>query len=406
MIFRYKGIDANGKKISNKVEAFSLQEAKAKLKAKEILYEKISQEQKSLFDGLRLNRRKKISPKELSALSRELATYLHSGISIVSALKVIQTHYESDKKMHLFLSTLSTHLNEGKNFYTALHEQSIIELPLFYVESIKVSEDGGILGEVLLELSRFLKEQDKINKEIKGAFAYPAFMIVVALLMISFMLTYVVPQITSIFKNLNQKLPASTEFVIAAGSFFSNNFQFLLGGIFLAIVLFIFMKKRFYSFAYLIDRMILRLPLFGHIVLKSELARFAYMASLLTRSGVPFVHTINLSANILNNRVIKKIFLDSSQEVVEGKLLSKTLYESKNIIELSMIQTIALGEETSQLESVLHNISELYFEENKDKIAILLTLLEPALMLFVGGTIGFIVSSMLLPIMSMGNSLR
>ena len=401
MIFKYKGIDAAGKKVSSKIEAFSLSEAKAKLKAKGILYEKIAEEQKSLFDGLQLSRRKKIAPKELSALSRELATYLRSGISIVSALKVIQTHYESDKKMRLFLSTLSTLLDEGKNFYTALREQSVVELPLFYVESIKVSEDGGILDEVLLELARFLKEQEKIHKEIKSAFAYPSFMIVVALLMIAFMLTFVVPQITSIFKDMDQKLPASTEFVIAAGAFFSNNFQFLLAGIFLAVVLFIFLKKRFDGFAYFVDRLLLKLPLFGPIILKSELARFAYMASLLTRSGVPFVHTVNLSANILNNRVIKKIFLDASQQVVEGKLLSKTLYESKNIIELSMIQTIALGEETSQLESVLHNISELYFEENRDKIALLLTLLEPSLMLFVGGTIGFIVSAMLLPIFSM-----
>ena len=401
MIFKYKGIDADGKKVSSKLEAFSLQEAKARLKTKGILYEKISEEKKSLFEGLKLSRRKKISPKELSALSRELATYLRSGISIVSALKVIQTHYEGDKKMRLFLSTLSTLLDEGKGFYTALQEQSIVELPLFYVESIKVSEDGGILDEVLLELARFLKEQEKIHKEIKSAFAYPSFMIVVALLMIAFMLTFVVPQITSIFEDMDQKLPASTEFVIAAGDFFSNNFQMLLGAIVIFVALFIFLKNRFETFAYFVDRVLLKLPLFGPIVLKSELARFAYMASLLTRSGVPFVHTINLSANILSNRVIKKIFLDASREVVEGKLLSKTLYESKNIIELSMIQTIALGEETSQLESVLHNISELYFEENRDKISLLLTLLEPSLMLFVGGTIGFIVSAMLLPIFSM-----
>ncbi len=401
MIFKYKGVDKAGRKVRSKIEAFSLSEAKVKLKAKGILYEKIAEEQKSLFDGLQLSRRKKIAPKELSELSRELAAYLRSGISIVSALKAIETHHESDKKMRLFLSTLSTLLDEGKNFYTALCEQSVIELPLFYVESIKVSEDGGILDEVLLELARFLKEQEKIRKEIKSAFAYPSFMIVIALFMIAFMLTFVVPQITSIFQDMDQELPASTEFVIAAGAFFSNNFQFLLGGIFLDIVLFIFLKKRFDAFAYFVDGFLLKLPLFGPIILKSELARFAYMASLLTRSGVPFVHTVNLSGNILNNRVIKKIFLDASQQVVEGKLLSKTLYESKNVIELSMIQTIALGEETSQLESVLHNISELYFEENRDKIAMLLTLLEPSLMLFVGGTIGFIVSAMLLPIFSM-----
>ena len=122
---------------------------------------------------------------------------------------------------------------------------------------------------------------------------------------------------------------------------------------------------------------------------------------MLTRSGVPFVQTINLSANILNNRVIKELFVGASKKVVEGKLLSKALGESSTKIDNAFIQSIALGEETSQVENVLTNVSELYFEENRDKISVLLTLLEPALMLFVGGSIGFIVAAMLLPIFSM-----
>ena len=146
------------------------------------------------------------------------------------------------------------------------------------------------------------------------------------------------------------------------------------------------------------------MPLFGEIAEKSELARFAYMASLLTRSGVPFVQTINLSANILNNKVIKELFVSASKKVVEGKLLSSALNQSQTKIDNSFVQAIALGEETSQLENVLSNVSELYFEENRDKISLLLTLLEPALMLFVGGSIGFIVAAMLLPIFSMSIS--
>ena len=401
MIFKYKGINANGKRIKDKIEALSIDEAKSKLRSKNIIYQEISEESKSLFENFQFSTKRKISPQELSSLSRELAIYIRSGISIVSALKVVQTHYESDKKMKLFLSTVSTLLDEGKNFHTALEEQGVIELPLFFKESIKVSEDGGILDEVLLELSRFLKEQDKIHKEIKSAFAYPSFMIVISLVMIAFMLTFVVPQITGIFESMDQELPKPTIFVIAAGDFFSNNFQLILAFLFFMITIFIVARKKFYTFAYFIDRLLLKLPLFGTIIVKSELARFAYMASLLTRSGVPFVRTINLSANILNNLLIKEIFLDASTQVVEGKLLSSALSDSSKTIDMAFIQSVALGEETSQIESVLSNISELYFEENRDKISMLLTLLEPALMLFVGGSIGFIVAAMLLPIFSM-----
>lgn len=401
MIFKYKGIDKSGKNVSERLEASSIEEAKAKLKANGILYSVIKEDSLPFYEKLKFKKRYKISAKELSLLSRELSMYIRSGMSIVSALKIVQTHYNKNKKLKLFITTINTHLDEGENFYTALTSQDVVELPDFYVESIRVSEDGGILDEVLIELSRFLKEQDKIAKEIKSAFAYPSFMIIISLVMIAFMLTYVVPQITGIFESMDQELPTPTKFVIALGDFFSNNFQALLAGIFIFVAVFISLRKKVEKFAYAVDAFVLKIPLFGAIALKSELARFSYIASLLTRSGVVFVQTINMSANILSNRVIKKVFVDASKKVVEGKLLSHALYNSDVKIDDAFVQAIALGEETSEIESVLTNISELYFEENRDKIALLLTLLEPALMLFVGGTIGFIVAAMLLPIFSM-----
>ena len=401
MIFKYKGINQEGKKVSDRVEAISLEEARLRIKSSGIIYQSLEEDEPAFYEKFDFSSKYKIPPNELSALSRELSMYIRSGITIVSALKIVKTHYEKNKKMKLFLETVSTHLDEGNNFYDALESQSIVELPLFFKESIKVSESGGILDEVLLELSRFLKEQDKIHKEIKGAFAYPSFMIIISLVMIAFMLTFVVPQITGIFKSMDQELPLATRFVIAAGDFFSSNFTSMLVIIFVVVVSFVTLRKKVYTFAYGVDKFMLTLPLFGSIAMKSELARFSYIASLLTRSGVPFVQTINLSANILNNRVIKELFVGASKKVVEGKLLSKALNESSTKIDNSFIQSIALGEETSQLENVLTNVSELYFEENRDKIALLLTLLEPALMLFVGGSIGFIVAAMLLPIFSM-----
>jgi len=401
VIFKYKGITQEGIKVSDRVEATSLQEARSKLKAKGVIYQTLQEDAPAFYEKFEFSTKYTIPPKELASLSRELSMYIRSGISIVAALKIVQTHYEKNKKMKLFLSTVSTHLDEGQNFYSALEAQSVVTLPPFFKESIKVSESGGILDEVLLELSRFLKEQDRIHKEIKGAFAYPSFMIIISLLMIAFMLTFVVPQITGIFESMDQELPLPTQFVIGAGEFFSNNFQLMLLIIFATIVAFMILKKKSYAFAYGVDKFMLTLPLFGSIALKSELARFAYMASLLTRSGVPFVQTINLSANILNNRVIKELFVGASKKVVEGKLLSKALSESGKKLDNAFVQAVALGEETSQIQNVLTNISELYFEENRDKISLLLTLLEPALMLFVGGSIGFIVAAMLLPIFSM-----
>ena len=404
MIFKYKGINIQGKKVSGEIEATSLSEAKLKLKSQKIIYESIKEELPSLISNIEFSRKYKIPANELSMLSRELSMYIRAGITIVSALKIVQTHYEKNPKMKLFLNTVSTHLDEGKNFFTALETQTIVELPPFFKQSIKVSESGGILDEVLLELSRFLKEQDRINKEIKGAFAYPSFMIIISLVMIAFMLTFVVPQITGIFEQMGQELPTPTKVVIAMGDFFNQNFKLIISIIAFAVMSFMYFMKNSHNFAYSVHKFVLTLPLFGEIAQKSELARFSYIASLLTRSGVTFVETVNLSANILNNLVIKELFVNASKKVVEGKLLSSALNSSTIKIDNSFVQSVALGEETSQLENVLTNISELYFEENRDKISMLLTLLEPALMLFVGGSIGFIVAAMLLPIFSMSIS--
>ena len=401
MIFAYKGINAEGKKVSNKIEASNLQEAKSKLKAQGVIYKTLEEESPSILSGINFSRRYRISPNELSQLSRELAMYIRSGISIVGALKIIQSQYLHKKKIYLFLKTISTYLDEGKNFYAALDEQKIIILPEFYTQSIRVSESSGILDEVLLELSRFLKEQDRISKEIKSAFAYPSFMILISLFMVGFMLAFVVPQITGIFEGMGQELPGATRFVIALGDFFNNNFTLIGFTLVLGVGLHTLLMSYVPKYKYAVHSIILKLPLFGDVAMKSELGRFAYVGSLLVRSGVPFVQTINLAANILDNVVLRGVFIEASKKVVEGKRLSLALSESSYNLDQSFIQAIAVGEETSEIEPVLINISELYFEDNRDKIGLILSLLEPMLMLFVGGAIGFIVAAMLLPIFSM-----
>lgn len=401
MIFTYKGIDAKGVARKDQIEAASLEEAKERLKNQGILYKEIQEDIPSLFDSALFSRKYRISAKELSNFSRQLAIYIRAGISVVNALKIMGKHYEHHKKMKLFLQIVSTHLDEGKNFYTALVSQSVIILPEFYKHSIKVSESSGILDEVLLELSRFLNEQDRIAKEVRRAFSYPTFMIAISLLMVGFMLAFIVPQITAIFTHMDQELPTVTRFVISAGEFFNRNYILLLGAVITIIAGFSILMQYSPAFRYSVHALILKTPIFGNIVLRSELGRFAYIGSLLIRSGVPFVQTIKMSSNILDNSVLQRIFLDAAKKVVEGKRLSSALAESGKIIDPAFIQAIALGEETSQVELVLINISNLNFEENRDKIALLLSLLEPILMLLVGGIIGFIVAAMLLPVFSM-----
>jgi len=401
MIFKYNGIEKNGQKTKGTLEALDIDDAKKRLRAKQIFYTSVHEETPSLLDKMVFSRKYKLSSAELSTLSRDLSMYLKAGISILNALRLASNQYSQNKKMKSFIDAITTLLDEGKSFYQAIETQSIIELPLFYKQSVKVSENSGILQDVLLELAKFLKDQDRIFKQVQNAFAYPAFIIVVSLFAVTFMLSYVVPKITSIFAQMKQELPPITKFVVNVGNFISSEWLLLLILLVLCITSFGLLLKFSPRFKYMLDYTMLKMPFFGPITQVSELARFCYISSILLRSGVPFVQTVNLGAKILNNTVLRATFEQASEKVVEGSKFSNALLKSSYSVEKSFIQAIALGEETSEVPIILNNLSELYFEDNKDKIALFLSMLEPALMLVVGGIIGFIISAMLLPIFSM-----
>ena len=401
MLFKYNGFDTNGIKVKSKLEAASLEEAKSKLKMKGILYTYLDEDSFN-FSKISFKRKRTLDLSTLSYLSRDLSIYLNSGISLISAIKLLKQRYKNDKLLGSFFESVSTYLDEGKTFYLALDSQNVIKLPEFYKQSIKISENGGLLESVLLELSSFLKEQDRLRKQVGSALAYPLFILFISFFMVGFMLSFIVPKITDIFTQTQQELPTSTKIVIALGDFFSNNYGYIVAGLAFFIFLFIYLMKNSYSFKYSFDKLSLNIPFFSKMIEQGELARFSYMNSILIKSGVPIVQAINLSANILKNEVIKKVFIEASKSVVEGKKLSVLLSVNKIYkIDESFIHSIAIGEDTSKLSQILNNLATLYNEANKDKTDIFLALLEPIFMLFVGSTIGFIVISMLLPIFSM-----
>lgn len=404
MLFKYQGFDSNGKKLKSKIEATDLIEAKSKLKAKNILYTSLVEDDFN-FSKFSLKRKKTLSLSILSYLSRDLSIYLNSGISLISAINLLKQRYQNDKVLNSFFESISTYLDEGKTFYVALDSQTVVNLPEFYKQSIKVSLNGGLLESVLLELSTFLKEQDRIKKQVSSALAYPLFILFISFFMVGFMLSFIVPKITDIFTQIDQELPTSTKIVISLGEFFSNNYMYILTMLLALIFTFLLLMKKSKTFKYSFDKFVLKLPFFSTMIEQGELARFSYMNSILIKSGVPIVQGINLSANILKNSVIKRVFVEASKSVVEGKKLSVLLSTNKIYkIDQAFIHSIAIGEDTSKLSEILSNLATLYNEANKDKTDIFLALLEPIFMLFVGVTIGFIVISMLLPIFSMNLS--
>jgi len=402
MLFKYKGYDSNGAKVSSSIEANDIDNAKLKLKQKKIIVTSLTENSFSMFIPLFKKSKQKISPLVLSTISRDLSIYLDSGISLLNAIKLINVRYKKDKKLSPFFESLIAFLDEGKNFFTSLEMQKVIDLPDFYLQSIKISEDGGILKDVLLELSDYLQEQYKLSKQISQAMTYPLFIVVTSIFMVSFMLSFIVPKITAIFIQNNQALPDITQFVITLGDFINTNYHIILALLFLIIITFSYFMKNSYKFKRRVDSIMIRIPFIGSLIEISELARFSYMNAILIKSGVPVVQSFQMGANILNNLVLKELFLDASKKVVEGESMSSILDNHKIYkVDIAFIQAIAIGEETSQLNRVLQNLAKLYSTTNKDKVSTFISLLEPALMLLVGGMVGFILIAMLLPIFSM-----
>ncbi len=393
MIFSYVGYDKNGKTIRSSINAESLSEARDLLLARDILIEKIK-EKRSFFTP-------KMDNGELSIISRNLSIYLSSSIPLYQALALLQNSYENNKKILLWLDSLVKDLKSGKNFFEALENQTIFKLPTYFLYTIKVSEKSSSLAPTLKELSSFISGIERIKKEVTKAFVYPGFIILVSIVLINFMLTNIVPNIVDIFESSGNELPASTKFTLAVSHFFQDYGLLFFGSIFFFFAVSGYIFSRQGKFRVVVDTILLKLPLIKTILMNFELGRFCKVSSLLLKSGVPFAQTMNFSSKIFSNLALQEVFVNISSQIVEGKSFFEAVKSQRKIkIPADFLSAVAIGENSSELPFTLETLSEFYEENNKDKISILLSLMEPILMVFVGGIIGFLVISMLLPIFS------
>ena len=395
MKFKYRGFDSNGKRVKGKIEAYSIENAKEHLK--EFYITEIEPIKGFNFD---FSFSQKVSSKELSKLFNILATYLKSSIPLITAISLTKNQVENGKILQ-FLEYLEKSIKEGNSFFNSIETQKIVKLPAYVINTIKVGEESGKLDIVLREISKFLKDDDKLKSKTSKALLYPSFIVIVAIFMIGFMLTNVVPKIVKVFENMDKELPAITKIVISMGNFVQNYWLLILVTITSIVVTFKITYNKNYKFRSLIDKLSLKIPLFGKMIIEKELGRFSYLVAILVGAGVNYITAIKLAINSIENEHIKKIFQTALKDVKEGKKLSFSLQKAGFNFDNSFLQAIALGEETSQIEEVLLNMSELYFEENEEKIEKLLSLLEPTLIVIVGVSIGFIVTAMMLPMFKM-----
>ena len=405
MLFKYRGFDKAGKRTKGTVSASSLEDAAQKLKNSGIYYDALLPVSKT-FSLSELTHRE--MPGELlSSFSRELSAYLKSGMTILTAIKLMENQHEGEKRYLSFLNSVHTMIDEGKSLYQALTGQSVYSLPEFYVQSLNIAGQSGKMAEVLTNMGDFFSAQEKVRKQVKGAMVYPAVIFTVAIAITGFLITFVVPKITEIFEDTNQKLPPITQFVLAVSDFLTSYYIHLTIGIIMLVVLFKIAYAKWHTFHRFIDGILLRVPILGNLIQNHELGRFSYILSLLLGSGVAYAQAVKLAVGSFGNYKFIDLFEKASEKVIEGNKLSNALQLTKSTkIKRNFLQSLALGEESSEVSEVLENLSKLYAEENEEKLKILLSLLEPAMMLLIGAVVGVIVSAMLLPIFTMTQGLK
>ena len=402
MLFSYKGIDGNGKNITSRIEADSKDDALEKIKNLNVYVEKIKEiKEEGFISNIRdffHHRYNKIPVDQLSALSKELGIYLKSGMNLTQALTLLKEQQDS-AKMTQFIDHIYKMMIEGSSFSKALKDQTVFFIPEFYVKTIEASENSGNLEKVLDQLSNLLRDNQKLENEVQNALVYPIFIFTMSMFVVIFLINYVIPKISKIFEQMKQELPLSTQIVVGIGEFMQQWGSYLLIGILLIFIITLSIIKANEHIQQKVDHMLLKIPLVGKLIFVSEIARFSVIASNLLNAGMPFVQSILLATKTFKNKAILKEFNEVSKNIVEGKSLSKSLQNIKNIdMPKSFVHSVSIGESSGNLAEMMENISEIYAYDMKNKKDKFLALLEPSVILFMGVVVGFIVVSMLLPI--------
>ncbi len=339
-------------------------------------------------------RPQKISSKDLYLFSRQLANLIKSGIPILRTLELIGEQIRNPyfKKV---IENIYEEVKDGKSFSQSLDEYPLI-FSKFYVTMIRAGEESGNLKVMVADVASYLDEQQQIASKVRSAIAYPIFMGIFGLGTVIFILTYVMPNITSIFVNFDQALPLPTQIVMAVSDFLIGNWLWMLAG---SIVIAALIKQwdrtkegRLYK-----SQVLLNIPFLGAFILKVELARFCRTLQLLLKSGIPIVRAMQLSTPVVGSQVIARELLKCQDDLLAGRSLGGS-FKDLCIVPSMLGDLIVVGEESGSLSATLNDIADTYEQETNESIKLLTTLLEPAMILAVGSIIGVIVIAMLLPI--------
>ena len=401
--FQYEGVTSSGAKTKGEFEAANQSAAMSKLKAQNIKPTMVKEKSTS---GLNMELKipwfkPKVKERDLVLFTRQFATMIDAGLPLVQCLD-IQSQQAENPTFREQLRDIKGTVEAGSTFADALkkYPRTFDEL---YTNLVAAGEVGGILDTILSRLAAYIEKSAKLKKQVKGAMVYPSSVVVVAVIVVTVILWKVIPVFAAMFQDFGASLPAPTIFVMALSDFVQKYILLMIAGVTATF----FAARQFYRWPRgreIADDLFLKLPIFGPLIRKVAVARFTRTLGTMITSGVPILDALDICAKTAGNRTIEKAIYKVRTSISEGRTIAEPLAETK-VFPPMVVQMISVGEATGALDTMLSKIADFYDEEVDTAVACLTSLLEPLLMVGLGGVIGGLVVAMYLPIFTITNSL-
>ena len=393
--FLWEGTDRNGKKVKGKSLATDESQVRADLRRQGVVPTRIRKQSKGLFSG-----GGKITTADIAIFSRQLATMIAAGIPLVQAFEIVGNGHENAAMQKLILS-IKSDVEGGSALAEALAKHPLYFDDLF-VNLVESGEQAGALESLLDKIATYKEKTEAIKKKIKKALTYPAAVLVVAFVVTTILLIFVIPAFEDLFQGFGADLPTFTRMVIDLSVFVRTNGLLLAMAIGAGIGSFLYFKKRSRAMRHFLDRMSLKTPIIGPILQKAAVARYARTLSTMFAAGVPLVEALESVAGATGNIVYEEGVLKMRDEVATGQRLQQAM-ENTDLFPNMVIQMIAVGEESGSLDDMSAKVADFYEEDVDNAVDNLSSLLEPLIMSILGVLVGGLVVAMYLPIFKMGS---
>ncbi|MCP3985183.1 MAG: type II secretion system F family protein [bacterium] len=400
-VYVWEGRTRQGGTKKGSIEAANEAAVMTQLRSQMIMPVSVKAKPKDILENVNLFKQK-VTIRDQVIFTRQFATMIDAGLPLVQCLDILSSQ-NPNKTMKQILREIKVDVEQGSTFADALEKQPKT-FDKLYVNLVRAGEIGGILDTILNRLAVYLEKADSLRRKVKGAMVYPTTVLVVSIAVIALLLVKVIPVFQKMFEDFGGALPGPTQAVIAVSDFLQEWLVPMLVGITVVLWLFFQARSRFPAFRYRTDAIFLRAPVFGPLLRKVAVARFTRTLGTMVSSGVPILDALDICAKTAGNLVIETAIMKTRSAISEGRTMAEPLEEA-GVFPGMVVQMIAVGESTGALDTMLAKIADFYDEEVDNAVDALTALLEPMMMVFLGGTIGGMLIAMYLPIFKIAENI-